>query len=70
MAASYGARIVGTFGLEQAMARLGLGGGGELPTVSNEFRVWFNQDQNDSWFMGIAELLNIVTVFALSLIHI
>lgn len=67
MAASYGARIVGAFGLEQAMARLGLGGGGELPTVSNEFRVWFNQDQNDSWFMGIAELLNIVTVFAILL---
>jgi ABC-2 type transport system permease protein len=29
--------------------------------------VWFNPNQLDSWFMGITELLNIVTVFSILL---
>lgn len=66
------AQIVARFGLEQAAARLGLnlGSGGaaiDVPIISNQTRVWFNPNQNDAWFMGISELLNVITLFAMLL---
>jgi ABC-2 type transport system permease protein len=62
------AQIVGRFGLETASARLGLGNGAvDGPVVDNRVRVWFNPNQNDAWFMGISELLNVVTLFAMLL---
>lgn len=66
-------QIVARFGLEQAAARIGLGSGqaatGQLdaPIVNNQTRVWFNPNQNDAWFMGISELLNVITLFAMLL---
>jgi ABC-2 type transport system permease protein len=68
-AASYAARIVGEFGLEQASTRLGLSGGmgDSLPVVRSDHRVWYNPNQNDTWFQSIAELLNMITVFAILL---
>jgi ABC-2 type transport system permease protein len=35
--------------------------------VQNDIRVWYNPNQEDSWFMGISEMLNIATVFAVLL---
>jgi ABC-2 type transport system permease protein len=49
------------------MQRLGMGRSGPLPQVQNDIRVWYNPNQEDSWFMGISEMLNIATVFAVLL---
>lgn len=69
LATSHAQEIITRFGLESALARMGLGGGASanLPAVENEVRVWFNPNQEHSWFMGISEMLNIATVFAVLL---
>jgi len=69
LAASYGEQIVGEFGLEAGLKRLGMSASGAetLPMIKDDHRVWFNPNQNDAWFMSITELLNIITVFAILL---
>lgn len=70
LASSYGQQITGRFGLETAMERIGLAGGSgsaNVPVILDEHRVWFNPNQNDSWFMSISELLTIVTLFSVLL---
>ncbi|MDR3567212.1 MAG: ABC transporter permease [Syntrophobacteraceae bacterium] len=68
-AASYCRRIVESFGLETGLKRLGIDPRqpGRAPQVVNAYRVWFNPNQNNKWFMSIAELLNIITLFAILL---
>ena len=66
LASSYASLITSRFGLEQAASALGASGAA-LPVIDNQVRVWFNPNQLDSWFMGITELLNIVTVFSILL---
>ena len=66
MASSYASLITSRFGLEQAASALGASGAA-LPVIDNQVRVWFSPNQLDSWFMGITELLNIVTVFSILL---
>ncbi|WP_229218817.1 ABC transporter permease [Rugamonas brunnea] len=62
------AQIVARFGLESAAARLGLGNATlDGPLIDNRVRVWFNPNQNDAWFMGISELLNVITLFSMLL---
>lgn len=62
------AQIVARFGLETAAARLGLGNAAlDGPLIDNRIRVWFNPNQNDAWFMGISELLNVITLFSMLL---
>ena len=63
-------QIIARYGLEQMATRLGAESGGvagDLPAIDNATRVWFNPNQNDAWFMGISELLNVVTLFAMLL---
>jgi ABC-2 type transport system permease protein len=69
LAFSYGAQIVGEYGLEAGLLRSGLPASAiaEAPVVVNDQRVWFNPNQNDAWFMSISELLNVITVFAILL---
>ena len=68
LAASYGAQIVGKYALETAALREGLGSGGVAgPTLAAETRVWYNPNQNDAWFMGISELLTVITLFSILL---
>lgn len=69
LATSHAQQIVSQFGLESAMQRLGMGADAahSLPNVQNDIRVWYNPNQEDSWFMGVAEMLNIATVFAVLL---
>jgi ABC-2 type transport system permease protein len=68
LAGSHAAEIVGRYNLEQGAARLAAtGAGGRLPGVDNAQRALFNANQNEAWFMGIAELLMLVTVFAIIL---
>jgi ABC-2 type transport system permease protein len=69
LASSYAQRIVADYGTETAMTRLkALGGGsGSLPRIIDDHRVWFNANQNDTWFMSITELLTIITLFSVLL---
>ncbi len=69
LASSYAQQITGRFGLESAMKRIGAGVGesGNFPEIRSCHRVWFNPNQEDSWFMSISELLTIVTLFAVLL---
>ena len=62
LAASYAEQIVARFGLETLEA-----GKTPLPVIENRTRVWFNPNQEDSWFMGISELLNVITIFSVLL---
>lgn len=68
LAGSHAAEIVGRYNLEQSAARLAAAGAGAgLPRVDNAQRALFNPNQNEAWFMSIAELLMLVTVFAIIL---
>jgi ABC-2 type transport system permease protein len=69
LASSYATQIVGTYGLEASMSRTGLGPGAlsDAPTIVDDHRVWFNPNQNDTWFMSISELLLLITVFGMIL---
>ncbi len=68
-AASYAARIVGSFGFDLASSHLGgvSDGQSNLPVVSSAHRVWFNQDQDETWYQSISHILRMVTLFALML---
>jgi ABC-2 type transport system permease protein len=68
-AASYGARIVGEFGLESSLQRMGMStnGGASLPIIRSDHRVWYNPNQDESWFMSISEVLTITTIFSVLL---
>lgn len=68
-AAGYAARIVGQFGHELVLARNGLAGSSSttVPMILSDHRVWFNQDQNETWFESISHLLRMVTIFAVLL---
>ena len=68
-AAGYAARIVGSFASEVAASRLGGGSRREthLPVITSAHRVWFNQDQNETWFQSISHILRMITLFAVLL---
>jgi len=68
-AAGYAARIVGRFGQEVAGKRNGLGEGSSTvgPVIVSDHRVWYNQDQNETWFESISHLLRMITIFAMLL---
>jgi ABC-2 type transport system permease protein len=68
-AGSYSTQILDRFGLEAGLKRVGMDANKleTVPNVVEEHRVWFNQNQDNRWFMSIAELLNIVTLFAILL---
>lgn len=69
LAGLYAMRIVADFGFEAGMERLGWDGRmlEGVPRIEDAHRVWFNPNQNDSWFMSVAEMLNIITLFAIML---
>jgi ABC-2 type transport system permease protein len=69
LASSYAAQIVGQYGLEAGLAREGLSATdiANVPRIDSRYRVWFNPNQNDGWFMSISELLTVITLFAILL---
>jgi ABC-2 type transport system permease protein len=69
LASSYAEQITGGFGLEASMKHLGLTGLDTFaaPVILDRHRVWFNPNQEDSWFMGISELLTIITLLSIVL---
>lgn len=68
-AAGYAARIVGQFSQELIMTRNGQMGSSSttVPMILSDHRVWFNQDQNETWFESISHLLRMITIFAVLL---
>lgn len=68
-AAGYAARIVGQFGQEVALARNGLTDSSltSVPMILSDHRVWFNQDQNETWFESMSHLLRMITIFSVLL---
>ncbi|OQW60182.1 MAG: ABC transporter [Nitrospira sp. ST-bin4] len=68
-AASYAARIVGQFGQDAVSVRTGRTGASltMMPMIVSDHRVWFNQDQNETWFESISHLLRMTTIFAVLL---
>lgn len=68
-AASYATRIVGQFDLEAAITTIGLAAAPltNLPMIVSDHRVWYNQDQNETWFESISHLLRMITIFAMLL---
>lgn len=68
-AAGYATRIVGGFASEVASSRIGSGSQGvsHLPVINSAHRVWFNQDQNETWFQSLSHILRMITLFAVLL---
>lgn len=68
-AASYTARIVGRFGLEAGFSTLGVADdtNDRLPLVRSEHRVWFNPNQDETWYQSISHVLRMITLFGILL---
>ncbi len=69
LAASYSGQIIGQYGFDAALQRMGLSDEGlaAVPMLVDRHRVWYNPNQKDSWFMSISELLTVITVLAMML---
>lgn len=65
-AAAYAARIVGGFSFDLASIRLGGASAGlmDIPSVESAHRVWYNQNQDETWFQSISHILRMITLFA------
>jgi len=68
-AAGYTARIVAGFGQEAMLARGGISeeASQNLPVIQSDHRVWYNPEQNDTWFESISHLLRQITIFSILL---
>ena len=68
-AAAYAQQIARSFALEQGLAGLGISGGtaGTSSMIRNETRVWFNPDQQQSWFWSISELIMMISLLTILL---
>ncbi len=64
---TYAAQIVSRFSQEKAQALHGRLKLETLPAVLDRQRVWYNPNQNDTWFMSISELLTVITMLSLML---
>jgi len=69
LAASYSAQIIGQYGFDAALQRIGLTADSmeTIPMLADRHRVWYNPNQKDAWFMSISELLTVITILAMML---
>jgi len=69
LATSYAEQIVGRYGLERALGvqELDVDKIHGVPFLIDETRAWYNQNQEDSWFMALAELISNMTLLAILL---
>lgn len=69
LAANYGTQIIGQYGFDHTLDRLGATPAmlERLPVVQDEHRVWYNPNQRDAWFIPLSELLVVITVMAIML---
>ena len=64
-AASYAARIVGGFSHDLASFRFGSSANLlDMPSIESAHRVWYNQNQDETWFQSISHILRMITLFA------
>ncbi|WP_163833762.1 ABC transporter permease [Spartinivicinus ruber] len=69
LASSYAAQIVASFAQEQALQlqQLPPRQMEAMPSIENRTRVWYNPNQRDPWFMGISEMMTVITMLSLML---
>jgi ABC-2 type transport system permease protein len=69
LASTYGARIIGDYALDTALDVMKIHPDKleVIPRVDLRIRVWYNPNQQDSWFLPISELLTVITVCGLML---
>ncbi|MCD2450394.1 ABC transporter permease [Methylicorpusculum oleiharenae] len=69
LATSYATEITAGFSQDFAAKRLGPDSGqrASLPVIQNRYRVLYNPNQIDGWFMSISELLTVTTMLAMML---
>ncbi|MBW1750363.1 MAG: ABC transporter permease [Deltaproteobacteria bacterium] len=69
LAASYSSQIIGQYGFDAALKRMGVSEKSleNVPMLVDQHRVWYNPNQNDQWFIPISELLVVITILAIML---
>jgi ABC-2 type transport system permease protein len=67
IAGAHIAGIAGGYGVELLERRLGAAGRGRLPQVDARIRVEYNPNLDETWFSGLLEVLNQVTMIAMLL---
>lgn len=69
LASGYATEITAKFGQDLAIKRLGLDIDqiDTVPVVRNHYRVLYNPNRIDSWFMLISELLTVITMLSMML---
>jgi ABC-2 type transport system permease protein len=69
LASSYATQIIGRYGFDLALDRLGVTESSlqNVPMIRDEHRVWYNPNQKDAWFMPIVELLIVITIMGIML---
>jgi ABC-2 type transport system permease protein len=69
LATSYAAQIVARYGEDRALEQLGITDLqlAAMPRIEDRHRVWYNPNQVDPWFMGISELMTVITMLSLML---
>ncbi|GAB6140529.1 ABC transporter permease [Methylosoma difficile] len=69
LASAYATQITADFGQDFVTSRLGLTNTetAALPIIENRFRVLYNPNQVDGWFMSISELLTVITLLSMLL---
>ena len=68
-ATAYAQQIARNFALGRGLAGLGMvaGAAGGRPMIRNETRVWFNPNQQQSWFWSISELIMMISLLTILL---
>ena len=69
LAAAYSAQIIGQYGFDVALERMGVSESTfeNVPMLIDRHRVWYNPNQEESWFMTISELMTVITILAMIL---
>jgi ABC-2 type transport system permease protein len=69
LAANYSSQIIGQYGFDAALKRMGVTEASlrAVPMLVDQHRVWYNPNQNDQWFIPISELLTVITILAIML---
>ena len=69
LAASYSSQIIGQYGFDAALQRMGATEKSleTVPMLVDQHRVWYNPNQNDQWFIPLSELLTVITILAIML---
>ena len=69
LAASYSSQIIGQYGFDTAMQRMGVTEKSleTVPMLVDQHRIWYNPNQNDQWFIPLSELLTVITILAIML---